>query len=235
MAREPNPNLAMLELAVAYLGPLADEMVFLGGCATGLLVTDPAAPPVRATVDVDVIVEVASLVAYHDLGDRLRDQGFREDTSDDAPLCRWIRHQLRLDVMPTSEQILGFANPWYAEALRTAQPVALPSGQHIRLVSAPCFAATKLAAFTGRGQGDYLASHDMEDLVAVLDGRPELAREVAQSTQELRRDLARQFAGLLEDNAFRAALPGHLPGDPASQARVALIIRRMAQIAQIAA
>ena len=37
-----DPNLEILKLAVDQLGELVDEMVFLGGCATGLLVTDPA-------------------------------------------------------------------------------------------------------------------------------------------------------------------------------------------------
>jgi hypothetical protein len=50
MARDQNPNLRILELAVERLGPLADEMVFLGGCATGLLLTDVAAPPIRSRV-----------------------------------------------------------------------------------------------------------------------------------------------------------------------------------------
>lgn len=232
MGRERNPNLALLELSVDYLGPLVDEMVFLGGCATGLLITDPAAPPVRATVDVDVIVEVASLGEYHRLSDRLRDRDFREDTEDDAPVCRWVRQQLRVDVMPTDEAILGFANPWYPQALRTATPTELPSGRVIRMVSAPCFLATKLAAFAGRGRGDYLASHDMEDLIAVLDGRPELLREVEQSAQELRRDLAGQFDALLKNKAFQTALPGHLPADAASQARVDMLLQRMARIAR---
>ena len=39
----PNPNLALLETAVAKLKPLLEEIVFVGGCATGLLITDPAA------------------------------------------------------------------------------------------------------------------------------------------------------------------------------------------------
>lgn len=56
MHRERNPNLEILELAVAQLGPLVDDMVFVGGCATGLLLTDLAAPPIRQTRDVDVIV-----------------------------------------------------------------------------------------------------------------------------------------------------------------------------------
>lgn len=31
MHREQNPNIQILEIAVESLGPLADEMVFLGG------------------------------------------------------------------------------------------------------------------------------------------------------------------------------------------------------------
>ena len=56
MARTQNPNLDILTLAVDQLGTLTDDMVFLGGCATGLLITDPAAPPIRVTRDVDAIV-----------------------------------------------------------------------------------------------------------------------------------------------------------------------------------
>ena len=60
-----NSNLEALIKTVNLLGSLADEMVFLGGCATGLLLTDSGAPPIRATLDVDVIVEVASYFDYH--------------------------------------------------------------------------------------------------------------------------------------------------------------------------
>lgn len=77
MHREGNPNLRILEIAVEHLGPLADDMVFLGGCATGLLLTDVAAPPIRVTQDVDVITEVASLGAYHWLSSQLRKRGFK--------------------------------------------------------------------------------------------------------------------------------------------------------------
>jgi Trm5-related predicted tRNA methylase len=40
-------------------------MVFWGGCAACLLLTDPAAPTPRVTCDVDVIVEAASLLDCH--------------------------------------------------------------------------------------------------------------------------------------------------------------------------
>jgi len=89
MPRAVNPNLEIMEIAVARLGALAEEMVFLGGCATGLLITDAVAPPIRATKDVDVIAEVASLIEYHRLSKRLRELGFSEYQSSDAPICRW--------------------------------------------------------------------------------------------------------------------------------------------------
>ncbi len=44
-----DPNIEMLEIAADGLGELVEEVVFLGGCAAGLLVTDPAAPLPRET------------------------------------------------------------------------------------------------------------------------------------------------------------------------------------------
>ena len=49
----------MLETTARDLRSLIHETVFLGGAATGLLLTDPAAPPIRITRDIDVIIEVA--------------------------------------------------------------------------------------------------------------------------------------------------------------------------------
>lgn len=219
-----------MEIAVARLGVLAEEMVFLGGCATGLLITDAVAPPIRATKDVDVIVAVASLIEYHRLSKRLRELGFSEDQSPDAPICRWQAGGILLDVMPTHPEILGFGNEWYQPAFNEAEWRALPSGKKIRLVSAPYFLATKLAAFEGRGQGDYMMSHDMEDIVAVLDGRPEIVEEVRICDQKLRDHIRVRLAALVKDDRFLEALPGHMPGDAGSQARVPVIIQRLKAI-----
>ena len=232
MHREGNPNLEILEMAVDHLGPLADGMVFLGGCATGLLLTDVAAPPIRATQDVDVITEVASLGDYHRLSGQLRKRGFKEDQSPDAPICRWVAAGVVLDVMPTRPEILGFGNEWYQPALDAAVAVELPSGKRIRMVTAPYFLVTKLAAFDSRGKGDYVASHDMEDIVAVLDGRPEITNEVKRADEVLRKHLITRFAALLRDTKFVASLPGHLPGDTASQARAPLVMERITEIVE---
>ncbi len=122
--------------------------------------------------------------------------------------------------MPTQGEILGFSNRWYPLALDTAQPQELPSGRSVRIVTAPVFLATKLEAFRGRGQGDFLFSHDLEDLMAVVDGRASLLEECRLSPPELRNDLAAQFLELLNTSAFLEALPAFLPPDQASQQRL---------------
>lgn len=232
MARNQNPNIEILELVVARLGALADEMVFLGGCATGLLITDKAAPPIRATQDVDAIVQVVSPGEYYQLAEKLRGRGFQEDTSDDAPICRWVADRVILDVMPTETKILGFGNEWYQPAMEHAEGVELPSGRQIRMVSAPYFLITKLEAFDGRGGGDYLMSHDIEDIVAVLDGRKEIVEEVHASEPELLQALTERFTDLREDRRFIDAVSGHIPPDETSQARVVMVLEIIEQIAK---
>ena len=101
-----NPNLTLLEAAVRLLQPLLDELVFAGGCATGLLITDPVAGGIRPTKDVDAITDVASYAEYATLSERLRALGLREDHREGAPTCRWRYQELIVDVMPTDERIL---------------------------------------------------------------------------------------------------------------------------------
>jgi len=224
--RSDDPNIDMLQLAASGLGSLLDDVVFVGGCAAGLLITDPAAPPTRETMDVDVIVELASRCDYHILSAKLRKQGFREDQSDGAPMCRWIFQHVKVDIMPTNSAILGFSNRWYADAMLSAQSIWLPAGIKIRMVTAPFFLATKLEAFYGRGNGDYMVSHDLEDLIAVIDGRESIVEEIERSG-EVGRYLAEEFDRLLLLDEFHDALPCHLPADAASQMRVAVVIERM--------
>ncbi|MFH0900355.1 MAG: hypothetical protein V2A73_06980 [Pseudomonadota bacterium] len=214
------------------LGHLVERVVFLGGAATGLLITDPGAPPPRPTKDVDVVIEVASTVEYMgQLRDELRSLGFNEDTEEGAPLCRWIIEDVKVDVMPTSGDVLGFTNRWYGAALAHAVRFEVATGLAVRLVTAPYFLATNLEAFSGRGADDFAASHDLEDFLAVVDGRPGIEGEVARADAEVRCYLAQKIGELLEDTRFLDALPGHLPGDIASQARLPSLTDRLRRLA----
>ena len=62
----PNdPNVVMMELVAERLGDgLREELVFVGGAVTGLLITDPAQPAIRPTEDVDLIVEATVRADY---------------------------------------------------------------------------------------------------------------------------------------------------------------------------
>lgn len=190
------------------LAELREQLVFVGGCATGLLTTDPAAAPVRMTEDVDAIVAVVSLSSYHALGDVLRAKGFSQTLKEGEPPYRWTYAEMKLDLMPRDPAVLGFSNRWYETALRTAVTVTLREDLTIRLIAPPCFIATKLEAFLDRGEGDFLLSHDLEDILSVVDGRPELIGELAEAQPDLRRFVADVFAGLVRDDDFLNALPG---------------------------
>ena len=178
----PNdPNVVMLELVARRLGAdLCDRFAFVGGAVAGLLIADPANPSIRPTEDVDIVAEVLALSGYHRIEKTLRERGFAQDMSADAPICRWKVDGVTVDVMPTLETILGFANRWYPLCVATAAPLALPSGTVIRVIQAPVFIGTKLEAFHGRGGGDYLFSHDLGDIISVVDGRDSLVKDCEQ-------------------------------------------------------
>jgi hypothetical protein len=129
-----DPNRALFESVVRLLAPLLDELVFVGGCTTGLFITDPAVAGVRPTMDVDAIVDVTSYAKYVALSDRLRALGLAEDTTPGAPLCRWRQDGLIVDVMPVDERILGFSNRWYPAAIEMAQRFDI-AGLDVRVVA----------------------------------------------------------------------------------------------------
>ena len=227
-----DPNIELLIQIAAALGDLRERLVFVGGCATALLITDPAAAPVRATEDVDTIVAIGSKPEYHQLGEALRARGFSQPLEQSDPPYRWTFAGMKLDVMPIDQAVLGFSNPWYEPSMHTAVTVTLREGLSIRLVAATCFVATKLVAFLDRGKGDYLESHDLEDVLSVVDGRPALVDEFERAAIELREYVAGVFARLLADDNFVNALPGMVvEGSPADRSPV--ILQRLRAIARI--
>lgn len=226
-------NIEMMVQVARGLGDLRPEVVFVGGAVVELLVTDPAAPRPRFTDDVDVVVEITTRAEWSRLGERLRSRGFREDRREGAPICRWMLGDVTVDVMPEMESILGFTNRWYAMAREESDERELPGRVPVRVVRAPLFLATKVEAFVSRGGGDFAASQDIEDIVAVVDGHPELVDETRGSPLEIRRFLAGTAERWLSDSGFLEALPGHLPGDAASQARVPIVLGRLREIVDL--
>ncbi len=229
-----DPNLERLQAAAACLSPeLRERFVFVGGAVAGLLVTDPGMPPVRTTEDVDAVVEVLATHDYHRIEQTLRELGFTPDMRPQAPICRWCKGTVVLDVMPTSGNVLGFTNRWYTLATTCASRLQLPNGLAVRVIQAPVFLGTKLEAFHGRGNGDFLFSHDLGDALALIDGRHNLLAECHSADAALRHYLANQFTALLAQNSFLEALACHLPGDAASQERLPDLLEKLRQLGQL--
>jgi predicted nucleotidyltransferase len=201
---EINRQAEMIALVARALGTdLLARVVFVGGCSTGFLVTDALTKEdIRYTDDVDLIVSIASYVEWNKLQEQLRLIGFKDDTSADAPICRMRLGELKVDFMPDSD-ILGFSNSWYREALETASDYNLADSLQIKLVDPVYFIATKLEAFKGRGKGDILSSHDLEDIVNLFDGRDTIAQEVITAKEDVREYIIRELAALDSETDFQ--------------------------------
>ena len=212
--RLDDPNLPDLRRIAVALGDLCEQVVFVGGAVAGLLVTDPLADSVRATRDVDAVVNT-SRARFHEIEAQVAQRGFERDVRSDV-ICRWLHSALGVafDLMPVQPEVLGFTNRWYPYAVETAERVDLGEGARIRLVSAVAFVATKLEAFACRGHGDFLSSHDLEDVHNIVDGREELTGEIADAPIEVREAVAGIFRRLLSNADFVNVFPG-LMAEPA--------------------
>jgi len=223
-------NLRMLEFVARKLGPLNDEVVYLGGCSTALFITDSLLLDVRPTKDVDCIVDIISRTDYYKFAKKLEAQGFKQSINESV-ICRWRHDDVILDVMPTNEDILTFGNRWYKEAI--IKPIAhqLANDLIVKSVTAPYLLATKIEAFNARGKRDFLASHDFEDIINVISGRVEIAEEVNMENDELRDHLKNFFKEMLKDDLFLTALPAHINEGPSTEQRLITVTGRINKIA----
>ena len=94
--------------------------------------------------------------------------------------------------MPSDPAVLGYANRWFVEGLARADKFTLPSGAVIQIFKPTYFLATKLEAFSGRGEGDPYHK-DVEDIIILIDGRTELLEEVRQAESELKEFITMEF------------------------------------------
>jgi predicted nucleotidyltransferase len=204
----------MIEAVALAIGPaLLRKVAFVGGCTTALLLTDVfSLEQVRHTDDVDLIVHVIGMTEWYALQAQLRSQGFMDDARDKGPICAMRLGELRVDFMPDS-LLLGFTNPWYEQALQSADDYALTTEITIRLVQPQYFVATKLEAYLGRGGNDPLGSQDIEDILSLFDGRDSLVTELAQAQIELRQYVADQLTQLRGDRNFEFAVASAARGD----------------------
>jgi len=195
------------KIAVA-LDELNDQVVYVGGAVVGLYINDPAADDVRPTKDIDISVDIASLVALEALREELNDKGFTQ-TSEDHVICRFRYDDIKVDVMNTKAVGWAPANPWFAPGFHVKQVVEVDK-QKIQILPLPYFLASKFSAFNDRGAKDPRTSHDFEDIVYILDNRLDIVEQLIASPEDVKPFLKNELEAILEDTFKQEAILGNL-------------------------
>ena len=221
--------LGAIETVARALVGESPPAVFVGGTVTALYPLEGGVD-VRPTKDVDCVVDLATIAEYYAFVDRLRRRGFTECTDEHAPLCRLVYAGIRVDVVATADTGIGPTNRWYRDAVAEAAAHRLADGLEVRAITPVFFVATKLEAFRGRGGGDYLASHDLEDILTVLAGLPALRDEIARADTPVRSAVRNELVDLSAREAFIDAVPAHFEGDDRGQARADEVLAWLASL-----
>jgi predicted nucleotidyltransferase len=201
-------NIVRIKALYDALEELADHVAFVGG-ATVSLYSDRPATDIRPTEDVDIVIELADYKGYAGLEDKLRKKGFVNDVASGV-ICRYLVKGIIVDVMPTAEEILGFANRWYREGYATAISRDLGEGYTIRIFHPVYFLAAKLEAFKDRGGGDGRISQDFEDIVSVLNNRSRIWDEMHNAPEPVKSYLKESFQSLLAMDDHYEWISAHL-------------------------
>jgi len=228
----PSTNIIMLLTVANGLGELKEEMVFVGGAVAELYADNPAASEIRPTLDVDCVIEISSRLQFAKMEENLRIRGFKNDTSAGAPICRWIYKDIKVDVMPTDSDVLGFSNRWYEEGIEIKIQKTLPDGTNVFVFPLEYYLASKFEAHNSRGGNDLRQSHDFEDIIYILDNCSNIVDNISASNPSVKEYLKSECLKLLENPNITEGIESALPygsGEESSDI-LEMIIREIAEM-----
>ncbi|HAU1766426.1 TPA: hypothetical protein JBJ36_02890 [Legionella pneumophila] len=199
-------NNEALYKAATLLKDLNEQVVYVGGRIVGLLITDLIEDDVRPTYDIDVALDLGrtDIVAHYSLQKKLESLGFKPDGNVN---CRYILDDFMIDIMYTDGVLQGINSNWYQAGFDNAIEIQIKD-KKIKILNAVYFIATKLEAFTDRAykNNDYWDCKDLEDIINVINGRPELLVEIMNSPNEVVQFISGYFKKLIEDPKWFEAI-----------------------------
>ena len=196
----------MAEVAEA-LREIKEQMVFVGGAVVSLYADDPAADEIRPTQDIDMTLNILNLGHWKKVQEELGKLGFHPDPFGRA-ICSYKYKDIPVDIMAAEDGPLGPANPWYKIGFSNLW-TAKAKDQEIKILSAPCYLATKFEAFNDRGS-DYRTSHDMEDIIYVLDNRTSIVEEIAKDNSSIANFIKEQLQNIINKGLLQEVLMAHI-------------------------
>ncbi|HEN5539119.1 TPA: hypothetical protein U6312_002427, partial [Legionella pneumophila] len=199
-------NNEALYKAATLLKDLNEQVVYVGGRIVGLLITDSIEDDVRPTYDIDVALDLGrtDVVAHYSLQKKLESLGFKPDGNVN---CRYVLDDFMIDVMYTDGVLQGINSNWYQAGYDNAIEIQIKD-KKIKILNAVYFIATKLEAFTDRAykNNDYWDCKDLEDIINVINGRPELLVEIMNSPKDVVQFISGYFKKLIEDPKWLEAI-----------------------------
>ncbi|MDO8899156.1 MAG: hypothetical protein Q7V19_16010 [Bacteroidales bacterium] len=200
-------NIAVVAEVAEALKDIKEQMVFVGGAVVSLYTNDPAADEIRPTQDIDMTLNIVNLSHWAKVQEQLGALGFHPDPFGHA-ICSYKYKDIPVDIMATEDGPLGPANRWYKIGFENLW-IAIAKDQEIKILSAPCYLATKFEAFNDRGS-DYRSSHDMEDIIYVLDNRIGIVEEIEKDDHRIANFIKKQLQNITGKGMMQEVLIAHI-------------------------
>ncbi|HEY9005269.1 nucleotidyl transferase AbiEii/AbiGii toxin family protein [Ohtaekwangia sp.] len=224
-------NIEVVKKIAIALKHLRQKVAFVGGAMISVYADDPAADEVRPTMDIDLSLTLEGYAAWAKLQDELTTLGFSPDQSSHV-ICRFKYEDVTVDIMPDDENVIGFSNPWYKPGLQKIQPHAIANDLDVNILPLAYFLATKFSAFNGRGKGNYITSHDFEDIVYLTDNAISLVKQISESEADVREYLKKEYQTIWKNSNRREIISCHLQPLIRS-ARLKVIEEKIKQIIEL--
>lgn len=217
------------------LGDRLDEVLFVGAAAATLDRFGPRTTALRPTLDVDIATATPTRVEYHQLIAELRARGVLRDPSpnEESTICRYAIDGINVDLVPIHGEVLGFTNDWYAAAFQFPLEHRLADDLVIKLIAPIYFVASKLRAFRSPdrpGHDDFLASHDIEDMIQVLFGVEELSDDLRSGREPVHDFVRSELILAIAHTDFRYAAESYFSGFAPRGVDPAWLLRELADL-----
>lgn len=200
-------NIGVVAEVAEALQELREDMIFVGGAVISIYANDPAADEIRPTQDIDMALNIVSLHQWEQLQNKLQKLGFYPDSAGHS-ICSYKYKNIAVDIMSMEDGPLGSTNRWYKIGYNNAW-LTQAKNQTIKVLSAPCYLATKFEAFNSRGN-DYRTSHDVEDIIYVIDNRIEIIEEIEADEVSVRQFLRQQLSIIKKQGLLLEILAAHI-------------------------
>ena len=200
-------NIGVVADVAEGLKQYREQVVFVGGAVISLYTDDPAADEIRPTKDIDFTVNIVDVGEFHKTIEELGKLGFHPDPFGTS-ICSYTYKKYPVDIIPAEDSAFGSTNRWYKIGFEDLWK-ANAKQQEINILSAPCFLATKFEAFNSRGK-DYRTSHDIEDIIYIIDNRTTIVEEIAHSDQRIKELLQTEIQKIIDKRLLEELLQTHI-------------------------